>query len=664
MKKFYLFSLVAVLIVSLGISLSALGINLPIVEIIGSKFYVYETKKGDTFFSIADKNNWDVAELQRVNPEAASPFKKGTHLFYPVNFNTADSLASDSLNNTNVSANNANQEKLPDLFHNVVKGETVYSISQLYKIPVETIYALNPSARYGVKPGEKLTLRSSSGNSGINSNTEPLGAAHFHTVAADESLRSVANENNVSVSAILEANPGISQANFKEGENIIIPEKGTGIVTETAVIEELQLDNFTEYQVTENETWESISEKTGVDLQMIKDMNPGVKALKKNQIIAIPHLITVKRDSVYVAEDPRQTTYVGVNEIYNDLHKVADTADKHVIRYAIIAESPTAKKDLEFIRGFLTGINELRYEPYKLNVKVIDGTKTGAEIVTELDDYHPTLVFTTADKSIPSYLSEYASISQTPVVNTFDVKNEEYTVNPYFIQLLTPSNYFNDCVAENAHEVHGSYKLVMIGEEDESDQLAAALKKLWEPENIKYLPTQAYEALDLSNSEGILFYGYPTKKEDVENILTNITTIRENNPNMDIAVLGRPNWIVFNESLKPLLFSANTSIPSRFYIDEGSVQNQRFIAEYKDLFKRAPLKTVPLYAGVGYDTALYFTKALEKSSLDINNLAPSKTTLQSQFDLKRVSNWGGFLNRPVYLVQYSPLQFTSFVVIE
>lgn len=660
MKKFYLASISAILILCL--SLTALGVSLPTVEIVGSKFYVYQTKKGDTFFSIAANNNWDVAELQRINPDAASPFKKGTFLFYPVDFLALDSLAPvDSIAVLNEKDNTP--DKVKDLYHTVSKGETVSGIAMLYTIPEGTVYHLNPGARLGLNVGDRLLLRSAE-TSVASADTLQQASSRFYTVGPDETLREIANTNNVSVEAILEINPGLSQTNCKEGVTLILPEEGKGIEMGKVVIDEKRLDNFVEYQVRANETWDSIAANTGFNVELIKEVNPGVKNPKKNQIIALPHIVTVTRDSIFVAEDPRQTSLEGIDGIYNDLHKVAVSEDKKIIKYAIIAETPNGRKDLEFIRGFLTGINELKSEPYKIDVKVIDGTRPAEDIIIELDEYKPTIVFITADKNIPSYIGEYASVSQTPVVNTFDMKNESYNTNPYMIQLMTPSNYFNDCVASNAYNVYGSSKLVMIGEEDASDQLAAALKKLWKPEDIKYLPTQAFEALDVSDVDGLLFYGYPTKKEEVEQILTNVSSLRQSNATSNIAVLGRPNWIVFNESLKNLLYSSNTSIPSRFYIDEGSALNKKFQAEYNDLFHRAPVRTVPLYAGVGYDSAIYFTTALEDASLDVNMLAPSKSTLQSQFDFKRVSNWGGLINMPVYLVQYSPLMFTSFVVIE
>ena len=49
---------------------------------------------------------------------------------------------------------------------------------------------------------------------------------------------------------------------------------------------------------------------------------------------------------------------------------------------------------------------------------------------------------------------------------------------------------------------------------------------------------------------------------------------------------------------------------------------------------------------------------------DINAISPSCSTLQSEIDLKRVSNWGGFINPPVYLVHFTTYDTVDKIVIE
>lgn len=660
MNRIFRLDILTILFISLFITISLNATELPQVEILGLKFYVYETKKGDTFFNIATSQNWDDRELQRLNPDAASPFKKGTKLYYPVNETSLESITPQSLKSASIR----------ELTHIVGKGETVYSISQLYSIPLETIYSLNPSSKRGIKIGDTLILRAASdtimgiGDDQEINTEESKGKRNYYIVGNDETLRKVANDNEISVQSIFEANPGVSQSTFKEGEKIILPEKGTGIETSIVTREQSRFDHFEEYQVMENDTWSGISDKYGITVEQLQAINPSVRVLKKNQIISVPKLETYQVNETVKQEDPRQTTYWGVNEIYNDVHKVADSEDKRIIKYAIVTDSPSARKDMEFIRGFLTGVDELKKEPYKIELKVIDGSRSAEEVITELDGFNPTLVFVTADKNIPSYISEYASISQTPVVNTFDVKNEEFTTNPYFIQLMAPSNYFNDCVASSAREKYEGFKLVLVGEEDVNDLLAQSLKKLWQPEDIKYLPTGEFEAFKVNPFDKILIYGFYTKKDEVGNLLKEIKDIRMNNLTADVFVLGRPNWIVFSENMNEDFQNAYVSVPSRFYVDYNSLDYQRFLAGYKDLFKRNPVKSVPLYAAVGYDNAIYFTKALEKSSLDFNKLQSSRNSIQTQFDLKRLSNWSGFVNLPVYLINFTPNSEAELIVIE
>ena len=104
-------------------------------------------------------------------------------------------------------------------------------------------------------------------------------------------------------------------------------------------------------------------------------------------------------------------------------------------RLPCLLSEPAARKDLEFTRGFLTGVDRLKHSGIKLNITVVNGNRTSTDVLTELSDLNPDIVFLTTEKGIPSYLSEYAEVSQTPLVNTFDVKNELYTRNPYVIQL-------------------------------------------------------------------------------------------------------------------------------------------------------------------------------------------------------------------------------------
>ncbi|MGM9816681.1 MAG: LysM peptidoglycan-binding domain-containing protein [Lepagella sp.] len=653
MKRLNIILILTALLLVAPFTMEGAATGYEIIELLGNKYYVYTAKKGDSMFGIARANGWDEAELQRLNPTVPSPIKKGTKIYYPVDGVTAVQAPAEE--------KKEEDKMLSDLRHEVKRGETIYSISRLYDIPVETIYKLNPKSRDGIKAGETLLLRKAQQKSeAVAENGE-----HFYTIKSGDTLYRVAEENGVSVAAIMQCNPGISEKNFKYDTVIKIPARGTGIEIVKTEVEATQLNSFTTHCVADGETWNSIARKEGVDVELLKQANSHVEKLKKKQILIIPKVETVTLSQTTESEDPRELTKEGIRDIYEDVHNVIDAKPEEVvIKIAILADQPTSNKDLEFIRGFLTGIDELKFKPYKINFKVIDGSKSQEVIESQLNEFAPLMVFITHDKEVPEYISKYASDHKTLVVNTFDVKSEEYTTNPYFIQFLTPSNYFNQSIANNVYQKYSSYRLILIGEEDAKDQLAQELKEIWPISNVSSYVTLTADAYSSSDSDKCIFYSYSTKKAEVKKTLEEVIAIRQEAPLADYVVLGRPNWVVYDTALKESLHQANTIIPSRFYIDDKSGSAEQFQTSFKEIFNRTPIKSHPLYAGVGYDMATYFIPAMAGAKGDINAISPSCSTLQSEIDLKRVSNWGGFINPPVYLVHFTTYGTVDKIVIE
>ena len=93
--------------------------------------------------------------------------------------------------------------------HTVKKGETAYSLARIYKITIDELYNLNPSAKQGLKAGEILRIPQQV------SNENQQG---FHTIKPGETLYRISIIYKVSASEICAANPGLSAENFKAGQ--------------------------------------------------------------------------------------------------------------------------------------------------------------------------------------------------------------------------------------------------------------------------------------------------------------------------------------------------------------------------------------------------------------------------------------------------------------
>lgn len=627
-------------VVLISLSVSALASpKLPVVEILGKNYYVYVIKKGDSLFGISREYGWNYDQLQQLNPKAVSPLEKGMKIYYPAN---------DTPQPEAVVTNSVDEVAQP-LSHIVKRGETVYAISRMYGIPVDRIYELNPGSKNGIKEGATLLLAE-------ESRKDPQDNAEYYTIKKGDTLYGVAKDHYTTVAAIMKMNPGVSEKNFKADEVIKLPKKGTGVKSVTRKVEEEKLTSFSTYKVEKKDTWDTIAEKTGVDKSDLIEANGGrVDKPKNKSLITIPKIETTTVEKTVVEEDPRELTNEGIAEIYDSVHGIADTNNAREFKVALLLSEPASRKDLEFTRGFLTGVDRLKRLSTKLNVVIIDGNRNSTEVLNELSDVDPDLLFLTTEKGIPAYLSEYAEVSQTPMVNTFDVKNELYTRNPYIIQLLTPSNYFNDEIAAKIKTDYDDYTLLYAGTADEGDQLASAIKDALPASKIKSVSVESLSQYPFRDDGKYLIYGYPTKKDDVAALLDAVKEAKSLSPLTEIAVIGRPSWIVYDENaMEERFHSANVLIPSRFYYDKNSTETRKFENVYKSLFDRSPAKSFPVYACVGYDASLYFIGGLANAEFDINALTSSKNGVQSDFELYRPGNWTGMLNPIVYLVRFTP----------
>lgn len=613
--------------------------KLPKVEILGKTYYMYVIKKGDSLFGISRDYGWNYDELCKLNPNAVSPLEKGMKLYYPVVEERVEV-------NTNI---DVDKEQTTPLTHFVKRGETVYEISKMYGIPQETIFNLNPGSKTGIREGQTLYL------SEENDNTYSA-SPEYYVIKKGDTLYSVAKSNSTTVAAIMKKNPGVSEKNFRAGDTILLPAKGEGVKSVVKSIEVEKLASFSTIKAGKEDTWDSLSKKTGVDKEDLIEANKGAGSKPKNKsLVTVPNIETRTVEQTVVEEDPREQSADGIAEIYEDVHGIGDITSDRSLKVALLLSEPASRKDLEFSRGFLTGLDNLKNSGLKVNMTIINGNRTSTDVLSELSDVDPDLLILTTEKGIPAYISEFAEVSQTPTVNTFDVKNELYTSNPYMIQLLTPSNYFNDEIAAHLSKDYVGRNLIFVGEDDSNDQLASALKDLWDKSAVRNTSVEGLSGISVNDDSRYLIYGYATKKDDVSELLDAILNLKREHPLADISVIGRPSWIVYDEgSMEDKYHSADVMIPSRFFYDKSSSKAVRFENHYKSMFDREPAKSFPMYAAVGYDTSLYFIPSLLKAELDINAVGNYSDGAQSDFELYRPGNWTGMLNPVVFLVRYTP----------
>lgn len=181
----------------------------PIVEKDGKQYYEYTVNPGDGLFAIARKFGIKQNDLHEANENLSTDIKVGDKILIPIKI--------DMINKAGEAVTT----------HVVEAKQTLYSISKMYNVHVDTLIALNPSAKAGIKVGETLII---SKNKKIASPTVAPKAVEeapistntiTHIVQRKETLFSISKKYNIAIHDLLTLNPELKDG-LKAGATIVI----------------------------------------------------------------------------------------------------------------------------------------------------------------------------------------------------------------------------------------------------------------------------------------------------------------------------------------------------------------------------------------------------------------------------------------------------------
>ena len=616
-------------------------LKLPKTEIMGKEFYYYDVKKGESIYGIAKRFGWNLDTLAQLNSNLVSGLHKGDRLYYPVNMSDLETVEK----NITVS----DPIEYEPINHKVKKGETIYGISKQYNIPIEKIYSKYPSTKHGVKVGEVLVFEQT---------PETVAASYYyHNVKPDETLSSLARDYNTTIEDILKVNPGVTDRNFKAGQLVRLDINSNAKKIQKEYVSEDKIKGIDSYKVGKNETWSSIANSTGVDEDLLKEVNKGMSEPVQNETVTVPIIETEEVEREFIPVDSRELTDEGIKNIYDSVHGVTDEVVMlSQVNVALLLDDPSSNKDVDFTRGMLVALKELGNRDFKINLKVFDGRSAPGQVELELEDFSPHIVFATADKAFPAFLADYGNTNEVEIVNVFDVRNDLYEDNPSMVQLLPSSGLFNENVAEYILNNFRSDKIIFLGERDENDGLADLLLSGFPAENIIEISLSDFSEFTPESGYDYLVYSYGGKKEEIADILQTLDNIRESAPELETSLMGRQNWVLFIDDFSDKFSRNNVIIPTRIWLDTDKNEWNDFVHSYEELFGGEPIKSIPNFAANGYDAANYFIEGIVENGGDFNRgfKKMQNKSLQSQYDLRRINNWGGFMNNVGYLLQFNP----------
>ena len=144
------------------------------------------------------------------------------------------------------------------------------------------------------------------------------------------------------------------------------------------------------------------------------------------------------------------------------------------------------------------------------------------------------------------------------------------------------------------------------------------------------------------------------KTEDLRQYLPALQSLVINKPEFRVSLFGYPEWQTFTKDYMEAFYNLNTYIYTSFYANTTSAEYKEVHSGYRNWFQREMINSYPKYGLLGYDTGYYLLKAAAsaENGLEKNVIRKSFNGIQTGFYFERINNWGGLINKNVYLIHY------------
>lgn len=240
-------------------------------------------KKGETLFSISKLYNISVDELKKINNVIVAKIHPGQE----IKLNHLPELAKKA----EVAEVEAPQKVTT---HKVISGESLFSISKLYNIPIDELKKINNLPTAKIRPGQELKLFQDSETKTKNIvvdksdnkqviKTETSEKTIIHKIKKGESLISIANENNISVEELKKIN-NLADSKIRSGQKLKLTQS-----TEKTKIE--NEPKSIRHKVKSGESYYSIAKDYGCSINDLKGWNnkSGSKIKPGDKLIVYPN---------------------------------------------------------------------------------------------------------------------------------------------------------------------------------------------------------------------------------------------------------------------------------------------------------------------------------------------------------------------------------------
>ncbi|MCC8034714.1 MAG: LysM peptidoglycan-binding domain-containing protein [Rikenellaceae bacterium] len=560
--------------------------------------------------------------------------------------------------------------------HTVGKGETIYSLSKLYEVTQNEIRRANPHISDGLNEGEvvKIPARLQEASPKLSTRKQ-LRTFDVHYVNKGETLYSISRRYEIPVNTLLEDNPGLDPSLLSIGQGLNIRKKSRGEATPEQIEEQINdyrdainslPTGFIYHIVERGETIFGLSKLYDVTEQDILDNNTLQDGLRAGDMIKIPSRegqrplvdIELPEEGEPVEELPAWDSPGFVGGFEGGPVRSFVGAPKAALLLPLKTGEETAANFIEFYQGFLLGLEDLKKEGISAEVSLYNTSRSSPAIygITESEDFAGTnlIIGPVYEENLPPVL-QYAGRYDIPVVSPLAPMSR--VGSPLLYQMAPDrNNKYDKLKAILAGDVNVIFISSRYKDEEMENEIRPILTSSVRTVELSGTMTAAQISGLLDRSRENLIFISCTNAIAADQIMATISSVQNNlvarsQAAGGIRVVVTPRWARFGANVeRDLYFKLNLCYIANYHADRGSDAVRLFDSRFIDAYGKVPTQ---YYAYRGYDAAVLFIGSAARGG-NFNEVLNSGrlSLLQMPYRFSRRGDHGTMVNEEWALVCY------------
>ncbi len=537
--------------------------------------------------------------------------------------------------------------------HTVESQESIGDIAKAYGVAEQTIIDLN-SEQIKEGENIKIPFDAPTSSEKEMSAWQTMRTFSKHKIEAGQTLYSISRLYEISIETIMEDNPSIDPISLPIGEKLLIRKKMKGKSSDDDIHAEWsdyredlnlvsQSDGYTYHIVEKGETIYSLSKACGLSQEEFIELNNLRDGLKSGSMVKIP----TPQSEAQVEEHDQSEETIEIEQVRMYSLRRGETL-KIALLLPLSSGEKVNRQFADFYKGFLAGAEEVTKKwGHQIDITLYNTERDikTVEQITQSDEFAGTnLIVGPIYEELLAPVLEYAQRNHTPVVSPLATLKS--TQNSLLFQLAPPAqNKFDKVRAMVDNTKHVT--IIYTQQTDsafESQILDLIGERPYDTHVYEYehpntvaekIANDKESAGDLSrfinNGKDNTIIIASSSETDVDRILSALSSAQINivargGKAAKYEVLGNSEWSKYKNIDRTIFFKNSVVLLSSYHAKRDNLQVKNFDSRYIDKNRAIP----SLYSYRGYDTAMIFGEAMY-SEIDYNLEGRTFTPLQSHY---------------------------------